>query len=141
LHEKERNSNKGRCKDCSAIVPWSREKVASHKRRTCTALNASRQETLNNIEAIDYWKLVGATDFLNLSKIAIDVCGIHCSSAASERIWSTYRFIHSRLRNRLTNDKIEKMIFIYENSSILDDCDNEDYFCDELSSSLDEINA
>lgn len=45
-------------------------------------LNESRQSTLNNIKAIDYWKLVGAIEFPNLSKIAIDMCGIPCSSAA-----------------------------------------------------------
>lgn len=102
-------------------------------------LNASRQQTLNNINAIDYWKLIGASEFPNLSKIGLNICGIPCSSAASERIWSTYRFIHTRLRNRLTNDKVEKLIFIYINASILDEFDSDDYFNDDLFGTLDEI--
>lgn len=54
-----------------------------------------------------------------------------CSSAASERIWSIYRFIHSRLRNRLGNLKVEKLAFIYVNCAILDKADNTDYISDE----------
>lgn len=104
-------------------------------------LNISRQETLKNIDAVDYWRLVGANEFPNLCKIAVSVCGIPCTSAASERIWSTYKFIHSRLRNRLTNDKVEKLIFIYVNSSILDEFDTEDYICEDLFASIDEMNS
>ena len=38
---------------------------------------------------------------------------------ASERNWSTYKFIHSKLRNRLVNDCAEKLVYIYWNIRIL----------------------
>ncbi|KAG5674167.1 hypothetical protein PVAND_004150 [Polypedilum vanderplanki] len=95
-------------------------------------LNESRKATILNLNAINYWKLIGFNEFPNLYKIASTTCGIPCSSAASERIWSTYRFIHSRLRNRLGNDKIEKLVFIYINCSNLDTCDIEDYISEEI---------
>jgi hypothetical protein len=53
-----------------------------------------------------------------------------CSSAASERVWSIYRFIHTRLRNRLHNEKVEKLAFIYINTAILDKQDKNDYTFD-----------
>ena len=31
------------------------------------------------------------------------------SSAASERIWSVYDFIHTKRRNRLSTDKVDKL--------------------------------
>ena len=37
-----------------------------------------------------------------------------------------YIFIHKR-RNRLTNDKVEKLVFIYINYSLLDDKDEVNY--------------
>lgn len=104
-------------------------------------LSESRRATLVDIEAIEYWKLVGSVEFPNLFKVASNICSIPCSSAASERIWSTYRFIHSRLRNRLANEKIEKLIFIYVNCSILDLCDTEDYYSGDIFASFDEINS
>jgi hypothetical protein len=56
---------------------------------------------------------------------------MNSSSAPSERVWSTYRFIHSRLRNRLSNEKVEKLAFVYVNCSILDKMDQTNYFADD----------
>ena len=36
----ERASNRGKCKSCSAKVPWNRERVASQKRAKCTVVSA-----------------------------------------------------------------------------------------------------
>ena len=44
---------------------------------------------------------------------------ISATSAASERNWSTYNFIHSKLRNRITIDQVKKLIYIYWNIRIL----------------------
>ena len=38
------------------------------------------------------------------------------SSASSEREFSSMAFIHSKLRNRLGNDKVNKLIFIKNNA-------------------------
>ena len=42
LENFEKVTKKGKYKSCSASVPWSRERVASHKRSTCT--NATAEE-------------------------------------------------------------------------------------------------
>ena len=54
-----------------------------------------------------------------------------CSSAASERIWSIYKFIHSRLPNRLSNEKVEKLVGLYVNCAILDKNDFNDYIIEQ----------
>ncbi|CAB4410252.1 unnamed protein product [Rhizophagus irregularis] len=53
-----------------------------------------------------------------LSSVAIKVLSIPASSAVSERNWSTYNFIHSKLRNRMVIDRAEKLVYIleYQNS-------------------------
>ena len=54
-----------------------------------------------------------------LSSTALKLLSIPATSAASERNWSTYNFIHSKLRNRLINDRAEKLVYIYWNLRIL----------------------
>ncbi len=54
-----------------------------------------------------------------LSSVAIKVLSIPATSAASERNWSTYNFIHSKLRNRMVIDRAEKLVYIYWNIRIL----------------------
>jgi hypothetical protein len=59
------------------------------------------------------------------------------SSAASERAFSTFGFVHSKLRNRLGGDKVEKLVYIKSNYtcfSVLDGNIEEDYSADDLES-------
>jgi hypothetical protein len=79
----------------------------------------------------EYWSIFGKKDFPNLHKVAHKISIMIASSAASERVWSIFRFIHSRLRNRLSNEKLDKLIFIYINCAIFDEKDKNDYFFEE----------
>ena len=54
-----------------------------------------------------------------LNSVAIKVLSISATSAASERNWSTYNFIHFKLRNRMVIDWAEKLVYIYWNIRIL----------------------
>lgn len=67
---------------------------------------------------INWWNLLKSRYPL-LSSVAIKVLSIPASSAASERNWSTYNFIHSKLRNRMVVDRAEKLVYIYWNIRIL----------------------
>ena len=64
------------------------------------------------------------------------VTGLHvdsemiCSSATAERT-STFKFIHSRLRNRLTNERVRKLVFLYTNYVLLDNKDKNDYILED----------
>jgi hypothetical protein len=95
-----------------------------------SSLTGSHKQTVMAMDGDCYWNIQGRREFPNLYAIIKGVNKMICSSAASERIWSLYRFIHSRLRNRLSNEKIEKLMFVYVNCAILDKADQTNYFED-----------
>jgi len=50
-----------------------------------------------------------------ITKLAVRILAIPTSSAASERNWSTFSYIHDKKRNRLTDDRVLKLVYIYSN--------------------------
>ena len=50
-----------------------------------------------------------------LQQLAIEILSIPTSSAAAERNFSTFSFIHNKIRNRLKNDRVKKLVYIYGN--------------------------
>jgi hypothetical protein len=51
-----------------------------------------------------------------LQKIAIRVFSMVTSSASSERNFSTFGFVHSKLRNSLSQEKVDQLVFIKTNA-------------------------
>ena len=95
-----------------------------------SSLVGPRWENTMKMDARSYWNALGRHKFPSLYLCAQSVNEMITSSAASERVWSIYRFIHSRLRNRLSNEKVEKLAFVYVNCAILDKNDQTDYIED-----------
>jgi hypothetical protein len=62
----------------------------------------------------------GSYDLKRVAKYAL---AINPTIGASERDWSTHSFIPTKLRNRLTWDRVEKLVYIHHN--ILADSDRE----------------
>lgn len=96
-----------------------------------SSMEGTRRETMFKMDPKSYWNICGRHEYPTLWLCAKVVNEMICSSAASERVWSIYRFIHTRLRNRLANDKVEKLAFIYVNCAILDNNDATDYIMEE----------
>lgn len=71
-------------------------------------LDSKRKTTLQ------YWQSDGAV-WPELQKIAVRVFSMSASSAASERNFSSFGFIHSKLRNCLSEESVEKLVFIKTN--------------------------
>ena len=65
---------------------------------------------------LQYWLTDGA-EWPLLQKIAIKVFSLATSSAASERNFSTFGFIHSKLRNSLRTKSVEKLVYIKSNTN------------------------
>ncbi|CAG8628838.1 2135_t:CDS:2 [Dentiscutata erythropus] len=65
--------------------------------------------------------------------IALRILSIPPTSAACERNWSTFGFIHNKLRNRLNDPKVEKCVYIQWNLRILRDLGR----IDELNKNID----
>lgn len=72
---------------------------------------------LQNIDAVIWWK--GICKNRPLSKVALRLLTAPCTSAATERSFSTHGNIHSLKRNRLTTDRAAKLAFISYNWNLL----------------------
>jgi hypothetical protein len=64
------------------------------------------------VDAITWWKVMEDFGAKRLAPIAIRLLSVPISSAAAERNWSLYGFIHNQRRNRLSNDRAQKLVFV-----------------------------
>ncbi|CAB4403798.1 unnamed protein product, partial [Rhizophagus irregularis] len=67
---------------------------------------------------VNWWNLMKGR-YPILSDVAIRILSILATSAASERNWSTFGFIHSKLRNKLHEKRVEKIVYMFWNLRIL----------------------
>jgi hypothetical protein len=56
-----------------------------------------------------------------LQQLAIDILLIPTSSAAAERNFFNFGFIHNKIRNRLRNERVKKLVYIYGNLRIFEE--------------------
>ena len=56
------------------------------------------------------------TQHAELRSLALKLLHVPAISAASERNWSAFRFIHTRLRNRLRASRVKKLVYVFENT-------------------------
>ena len=80
--------------------------------------NVFMWETASSSEdPILFWRIYeGASP--ELIKLATLALSIAPTSGSAEQNWSTFGFIHSKSRNRLTNERVEKLVYIYWNQRI-----------------------
>ena len=60
-----------------------------------------------------------------LNKIACKILRLPATSAAVERSFSCYSNVHTAIRNRLSNERAEKLVFVSQNINL----DGEGYAC------------
>ena len=68
---------------------------------------------------IAHWWIDCGTEAPQLQEFAIRVLSQTCSSSSCERNWSVFEHIHSKKRNRLEHERLEKLVFIYYNLRML----------------------
>lgn len=68
----------------------------------------------------DWWHERNASS-PQLRELAILALSLHPTSGGAERNWSTHGFLHSKSRNRLTNPRIEKLVFLFQNLRVRDE--------------------
>jgi Protein of unknown function (DUF 659)/hAT family C-terminal dimerisation region len=76
----------------------------------------------NSVTTLCWWRANFKYAAPELYELAERVLNIPTSSAAVERTFSSYGYVHSSSRNRLTPERSEKLIFLYHN---LDELSNE----------------
>lgn len=104
---------------------------------TMGSLTGFLETEYHKLSGFQYWCQYGRYSYPALSKIALRLYSIPISSAAAERVWSIYGFIHSKRRNRLLIENVEKLAFIYINQGLLDGVDPNDYIGSEEESGSD----
>ena len=65
------------------------------------------------------WWVVHETFAPMFQCIALKLLGQPCSSSCCERNWSTYNFIHSMKRNKLTPQRAEDLVYVHKNLRLL----------------------
>ncbi|KAK8916557.1 hypothetical protein KSP39_PZI022500 [Platanthera zijinensis] len=73
---------------------------------------AIRQRTTLN--PMDWWGAHGGPN-VDLTKVALRILGLCCSSSSCERNWSTFEFIHTKKRNRLEHQRLSDLVYIQYN--------------------------
>lgn len=87
--------------------------------RNMRELDEIHKENYRRISSSSFWVMHGHLKFPSLYKLSDFLFGA-ASSAASERGWSIVGFVHSRLRNRLVNEKVDKIQFLMFNKMLQD---------------------
>lgn len=72
---------------------------------------------VSQVNPVSWWK--GICSSSPLSKIAVRILSAPTTSAASERFFSKFSFIHTKLRNRLTTDRAGKLTYISYNWNLM----------------------
>lgn len=87
--------------------------LANYKAREDLWASSFVWSCIQEISPCTWWKSICVTT--QLSRIAVRILTAPCTSAATERSFSTQSFIHSKKRNRLTADNAGKVCFISHN--------------------------
>ncbi|KAH6781453.1 hypothetical protein C2S51_006746 [Perilla frutescens var. frutescens] len=65
------------------------------------------------------WWVIYGTSAPKLQALALKILNQPSSSSCAERNWSTYSFIHSLRRNKMTPKRAEDLVFIHSNLRLL----------------------
>nr|XP_043619314.1 uncharacterized protein LOC122591158 [Erigeron canadensis] len=80
---------------------------------------------MDEMEPKSWWANFGARTPL-LQTLAFKLLGQPSSFSCAERNWSTYAFIHSLRRNRLTTSRAQDLVYVHNNLRLLSRAPNDD---------------
>jgi len=66
----------------------------------------------------EWWDLIRASG-CTFTPITCHILAQVCSTSPCERNWSSYSFIHNKVPNRLTLNRMEDLVYIYINNKLL----------------------
>lgn len=78
-----------------------------------------------------WWQKQDCSD--ELKALAIYCLSINPTTGAAERNWSAHGYLHSKNRNRLTNERVQKLVYLFQNLRVRDrvDTSTPSYFDDD----------
>ncbi|CAG8708297.1 4265_t:CDS:1, partial [Racocetra fulgida] len=107
--------------------------VQKHYPETCTKIysqlleylnhsgpfnNTMAWESVNSVDQLTWWSGKFSNSAPELVQFAKRILTIPTSSAAAERNWSNFSYIHSIKRNRLKPSNVFKLVYIFSNSKL-----------------------
>jgi hypothetical protein len=104
-----------------------KEKLAQEYTAFCIDALEEREKNgfcfkmIGESQSVLHWWMADGTDWPLLQNLAVRVFTMASLSAASERNFSTFGFIHSKLRNRLSPEKVKKLVYIKTNAILMAD--------------------
>ena len=66
------------------------------------------------VDTHTWWKSLQSTLDIDIMTLVDQLHTARASSSGIERIFSTFGFVHSKLRNRLGTEKAGKLVFLYK---------------------------
>ena len=99
-----------------------RRMVNTEFARFSAALNEFAEfDSLNDRGAMEakHWWVVHGASIPTLQTLAFKLLGQPSSSSCCERNWSTYSFVHSMRRNKLSPQRAEDLVFVHNNLRLL----------------------
>ena len=114
----------------SKLVPDEEEVAMARRQLSNYTLNIGPFGSMHAIRdretfsSLEWWNMHGgATPLLQTLALRVLSQGVNTSSA--ERCWSSYSFIHSVKRNRLSLDQAESLVYVHYNLRSLS------HYCDD----------
>ena len=83
-----------------------------------------------HFSALEWWNMHGGPTPL-LQSLALRVLSQVVNTSSAERCWSSYSFIHSVKRNRLSLDRAESLVYVHYNLRLLP------HYCEDAKSNKD----
>lgn len=96
-----------------SITIWTQ--ILQYKNQSDVFANNLSWASIGAVDSITWWKSQFQNSIPELTKVASSILRIPTSSAASERNWSAFSYIHDKKRNRLTSERVFKLVYIYSN--------------------------
>ncbi|KAK9715805.1 hypothetical protein RND81_06G190600 [Saponaria officinalis] len=86
------------------------------------------------------WWLAYGSSTPHLKKFAVRVLSLTCSATGCERNWGIFQHLHTKKRNRLCQDRLNKMVYVKCNRSLARRCKRSDTSDPILLDEIDESN-
>jgi hAT family C-terminal dimerisation region len=93
------------------------------KKRVAFA-NLNVQQIASKVPAHEWWEEHG-NSVKELQFVAVRVLSQACAASACERNWSTFGFVHNKVRNRMDVQKAADLVFVHSNLRLLRKAESE----------------
>ncbi|TKC13318.1 DUF domain-containing protein [Robertmurraya kyonggiensis] len=104
-----------RMTDISSAVQALQEAELFRQRRGDFATQLAQQMVLDPKTTASSWWMVNGNRTPKLQSLALRLVSQCCSSSGCERNWSTFALLHTKVRNRLSHKKLNKLVYVNYN--------------------------